>query len=58
VAASGRFVANATGAPGAPAPTGIGLWMVLKRNSSFTVVGWGVDRFDVNLRRLGKVQSL
>jgi hypothetical protein len=58
VAASGRFVANATGAPGAPAPTGIGLWMVLERNSSFTVVGWGVDRFDVNLRRLGKVQSL
>jgi hypothetical protein len=61
VAASGHFVANAASAPpGAKTPTGIGLWMVLRldRNNSFTVVGWGVDRFDVNLRGLGKVQSL
>jgi hypothetical protein len=59
VAATGHFVANdASPPPGAPAPTGIGLWMVLERNSSFTIVGWGVDRFDVNLRRLGKVQNL
>jgi len=59
VAAGGHFVASdASPPPGAEEPTGVGLWMVLERNSSFTVVGWGVDRFDVNLRRLGRVQSL
>jgi len=59
VAASGHFVANDASPPfGAPTPTGIGLWMVLERNSSFAVVGWGVDRFDVNLRRLGKITNL
>jgi hypothetical protein len=59
VAASGHFAANdASRPPGAKSPTGVGLWMVLERNNSFTVVAWGVDRFDVNLRRLGKVQSL
>jgi hypothetical protein len=59
VAANGHFVANgASHPPGAKAPTGIGLWIVLKRNSSFSVVGWGIDRFAVNLRKLGKVQNL
>lgn len=59
VAASGHFVANdASRPPGAKAPTGMGLWMVLQRNSTFNVVGWGVDRFDVKLRTLGRVQSL
>lgn len=59
VAATGHFVANDASPPaGAKAPTGIGLWMVLQRNSTFAVTGWGVDRFDVDLRKLGKVQNL
>lgn len=60
LAASGHFVANdASPPPGARAPTGIGLWMVVERNGSLLgPVGWGVDRFYVNLRKFGKVQSL
>jgi hypothetical protein len=60
VAASGHFVANDASPPSpySPTPTGIGLWMVLERNNSFSVVGWGVDRFAVNLRKFGKVQNL
>jgi hypothetical protein len=59
VAASGHFVAYAASPPpGAKAPAGVGLWMVLQRNSKLTVAGWGVDRSPVNLRRLGKVQNL
>ena len=59
VAATGHFVGYAaSGAPGAPAPTGIGLWMVFERNSSFAILAWGISRTDVNLRKFGKVQNL
>jgi hypothetical protein len=59
VAASGHFVAyDASIPPGAKAPTGVGLWIVVQRNASFSRLGWGVDKFDVNLRRFGKVKKL
>jgi hypothetical protein len=59
VAATGHFVGYAaSGPPGAPAPTGIGLWIVVERNSSFRVLAWGISHTDVNLRKYGQVQSL
>jgi len=59
VAATGHFVGYAASRPpGAPAPTGVGLWMVFERNNSFAVIAWGISRTEVNLRKFGKVQNL
>ena len=59
LAATGHFIGYAASIPpGSPPPTGIGLWIVLERNSSFAVLAWGIGQTDANLRKYGKVQNL
>jgi hypothetical protein len=58
VVANGQFVGRDTQAPfPAAAPYGTTLYLVVKRNGVF-VVGWGLNRLDPDLRKLGKVRRL
>lgn len=58
VVANGHFVSSGPHPPGAQAPRGTTLFMLLDRRGGYGTVGWGLNRLSPDLHKLGTLTTL